>query len=284
MKLHSLQRSLLSLLGALILVPTSLWAEGAVPTVVARPITKVPYTITQPGTYILRKDLSYAGNLIAITVAANNVIIDLGGRTLSGTLTQDTNNSSVGITMGVGNFDSVMVRNGTIKGFAYNVNLFTGTPGGRYVVEDVVSENAGTTGIRAVGGSIEVKNCTVLNTGFKADLTTCYGIQANGKDVVIQNNTVREVKKTMLTSFGIHVNATDSALAKDNQVSSTTAGTTGIYLTTDTTSDGCFADGNYISNFATGLDLPTGGKYANNLTRGCTTAFSGGTAVGTGNN
>lgn len=262
-----------------------IFGQNAAATVVARSITKVPFTITQPGTYVLRKDLAYGINGgTAITIAANNVILDLGGRVLSNTAPQDMDNQANGINLGPGAVDRVTVRNGTVRGFAINVNLYTPEDTGRFVVENVVSEDAGYIGLRLFGASIRVANCTVLNTGYKAAGVVTFGISAYGRDVVVHGNTVNNLQRISLNSYGINVTALESGLVKDNLVSTSTQGTTGISLAVNSSADGSFAEGNYISNFVTGLDFPSGGKYRGNLTRGCTTAFSGGTAVGSENN
>jgi hypothetical protein len=45
------------------------------------PINSVPYTISQPGSYVLSKDLATATvTETAITINSNNVILDLGQR------------------------------------------------------------------------------------------------------------------------------------------------------------------------------------------------------------
>jgi hypothetical protein len=259
------------------------FGQNAAPTVVAVPITKLPFVIKKPGTYILRKDLSYGINSSnAISIEANDVILDLGGKVLSCSAPQDTNNNINGINTSFA--ANITIRNGTVRGFSININLFNGSSEGHFVIENVISENAGSVGLRALGGSLRVANCTVLNTGYKASMALApAGIVAEGSDVEVEGNTVRDLQKTT-NSYGIRMTANRSALAKNNNVSTNTAGTTGILLSASLATTGAFADENYIANFDTGLAFASGGKYRGNLTRGCTTAFSGGTAVGSENN
>jgi hypothetical protein len=258
------------------------FGQSSAPTVVAIPINRLPFVIRKPGTYILRKDLSYGINSSnAISIEASDVILDLGGKVLSCSAPQDINNNINGINSS--SVDTITIRNGTVRGFSSNINLFTGGFTGRFVIENVISENAGSIGLRVFGPSARVANCTVLNTGYKSSLLTPHGILAEGGDVEVEGNTVRDLQKTT-TSHGIRITASRSGLAKNNIVSTGTIGTTGILLSATLAVTGAFADENYIANFETGLSLPNGGKYRGNLTRGCTTAFSGGTAVGTENN
>jgi hypothetical protein len=83
------------------------------------PIASVPYTITAQGTYILANNLLYsAANGNAITVATNNVIIDLNGHILH---TAISNSSATGIY--ANNRADIQVRNGAIAGFSNGVEF-----------------------------------------------------------------------------------------------------------------------------------------------------------------
>src|SRR4051794_16165866 len=89
-------------------------AQEAAPAVAATVIGKVPYTITKPGTYLLKKNLIFGlttGD--AIMVAAFDVVIDLGGRTLS----CNTGISDDHTTVGIHNATTanLIVRNGSIR-------------------------------------------------------------------------------------------------------------------------------------------------------------------------
>ena len=79
------------------------------------PISALPYTISQPGSYYLTTNLSYAaGN--AITVTATNVSIDLNGFALTG---GGTNSPYTGISS---TGASLAVRNGIISGWLYGAS------------------------------------------------------------------------------------------------------------------------------------------------------------------
>ena len=73
------------------------------------PISSVPYTINQPGSYYLSRNLTMTADSNGITVKADNVTIDLMGFTLKGRGTGEKD----GITMN--GRSNVEVRNGTVE-------------------------------------------------------------------------------------------------------------------------------------------------------------------------
>ena len=48
------------------------------------PISSIPFTINQPGSYYLTGNLTSAGAGVGITITSDNVILDLNGFTLDG--------------------------------------------------------------------------------------------------------------------------------------------------------------------------------------------------------
>src|SRR5688572_21135329 len=48
------------------------------------PISSIPFTITQPGSYYVTRNLTMVGTSDGITIQSNNVTLDLGGFTLDG--------------------------------------------------------------------------------------------------------------------------------------------------------------------------------------------------------
>jgi hypothetical protein len=83
-------------------------------------ITNAPYTISSPGTYRLANNISWTGtgpsNAVAITINANNVVLDLNGKTVTG-------NQYFGLDVftayGIAatNVSNLTVFNGTVNGF-----------------------------------------------------------------------------------------------------------------------------------------------------------------------
>src|SRR5215467_941013 len=83
-------------------------------------ISSLPFVITTPGKYCLSGDLSFnLGNVMAtaISIQADDVIVDLNGHTMSSTGSRQTA------------FDTVLpqqritIRNGTLRGFASGTYL-----------------------------------------------------------------------------------------------------------------------------------------------------------------
>jgi parallel beta-helix repeat protein len=103
-----------------------------------------PYKITEPGSYRLSGNLEVkAADTTAINIDASNVTIDLNGFSITGP------GSSVGLygIADLGADTAVAVRNGTIAGFSYGLQL------------------AGAGGLKdAVTGAI-IENITVYNNG-----------------------------------------------------------------------------------------------------------------------
>ncbi len=84
------------------------------------PIAAVPYTVAAPGVYCLAADMSYpAESGAAITIAADDVTVDLRGYHLAGVATPTT--SALGI-HAIGH-SHVTVTNGGIRGFQVGVRL-----------------------------------------------------------------------------------------------------------------------------------------------------------------
>ena len=96
-----------------------------------------PYTISQPGSYIVVKDLTTAINLNCITITTSNVTLDLNGHTLYGygttqftsgtygTGIMGTTSSYVAATA-VLRVHNITVKNGTITNFRNYGVIFNG--------------------------------------------------------------------------------------------------------------------------------------------------------------
>ena len=158
---------LVALLAVVLLSGSAAWAAedfyviaggGAVGT----KISSVPYTITQPGFYLLTGNLTYngAGNAITVGPNVNDVVIDLMGFRL-------TNAGAAGTTKGVyidSTCKNVTVRNGTVRGF-YEGILAAGGSSGCQVINVTASGNS-YLGIELDGLNPSlVKDCDVSNNG-----------------------------------------------------------------------------------------------------------------------
>lgn len=103
------------------------------------PITSLPFTITEPGSYFVTDNLSVSNN-DGIVVEADNVAIDLRGHTLTG------NGTGRGIT--VTHVDGVSIRNGSIVNFADGIALLNSSYG---QFENLVLAEHANRGISAQG-------------------------------------------------------------------------------------------------------------------------------------
>jgi hypothetical protein len=96
-----------------------------------------PYKITEPGSYRLSGDLVVkAADMTAINIDASNVTIDLNGFSITGP------GSTAGL-YGVADLNAgtaIAVRNGTIAGFSYGIQL-TGSGGLKDAVTGAIIEN-----------------------------------------------------------------------------------------------------------------------------------------------
>jgi parallel beta-helix repeat protein len=108
-------------------------------------IPNCPYTIMQPGVYVLASDLTCPGP--AITITADNVVLNLNGNTLTsdsgggdGVLAEGTDANPT--------LEGLRVENGTVAGFSDGI-LLDNTPGAR--VTSVVAQGNADAGIEVDG-------------------------------------------------------------------------------------------------------------------------------------
>jgi hypothetical protein len=263
-------------------------AQTAAPVLAATAITKVPKTITKPGLYIVKADLVFApASGDALTIAAPNVILDLGGHSLTNSAPSDSANTARGIFVSVAG--NLTIRNGNIRGFNWGIfsNKDT-TTGGEVLVEDVTMRAQTYTGVTARGNLVEVRHCTIIGTGGSAN-GTVQALSVGGDMVKVIDNTVLNMTRFFggqdLTGMDIRGNlgmlVTGNTVMNDARV----VGDTGIvtsYFGDAAAGIAKFVRNNQVSYFSVGFTLG-GAKYEGNLTLGCTTPFSGGTAVGANN-
>jgi hypothetical protein len=126
--------------------------------VTATPITTLPFTITAPGNYFLPADLSFSGAGVAIVIDANEVVLDLNGRSLiaTGAAAQP----DIGIGIAVLNHEDVVVQNGDINKFGAFGILLGATDGVKEHNQknrvQKVNFNADRIGVYVVSASIDV--------------------------------------------------------------------------------------------------------------------------------
>jgi Ca2+-binding RTX toxin-like protein len=165
-------------------------------------IDKAGITITAAGVYKLDRDLTFnAKTGAAITIAADNVVIDLNGHTIRGSNAADT--SAYGIV--AMDRTNVTVKNGSINGFQYGIylsDLIDSKPldGGRHLIQNVDISDSTFRGIRVEGLDNVVRDCTISDIGGTTLYANAYafGIESFGPNARILSNTVTDVR-----GFGI---------------------------------------------------------------------------------
>jgi parallel beta-helix repeat protein len=101
-------------IAAVLGLAVSLWS--GLPAQAATSVSSCPVTITAPGAYVVTKDLTCSGD--AITIAASNVDLDLGGHTLSG----DGSGDGIHV-QGASPVYNVSIHRGTVQRFADGIFL-----------------------------------------------------------------------------------------------------------------------------------------------------------------
>jgi len=155
----------------------------------SRYITVVPVTIHAPGHYCFARDIRTAINAgNAITIEADDVLLDLNGFTLDGTPAGTGTNAN-----GIFTVDRrhVTVRNGTLRGFFDGVQLGTGGPrvAGITVERLRVDRTAVAIAVRGLGGGHVVRDNVVTNTGGSTvpGETNGVGISVEGGADIVNN-------------------------------------------------------------------------------------------------
>lgn len=130
----------------------------------ATSILEAPFTITEPGSYRVARDLTVGQAVDGITISTSDVTLDLGGHTLDG--------QGIGVHGIVvpGDRKNVVIRNGTLANWTSNgvfLSSSTGVDGG--ILEDLRIRDVEGVGIRDSGGSppgkITIRRCRVDGAG-----------------------------------------------------------------------------------------------------------------------
>jgi hypothetical protein len=187
-----------------------------------RPISTLPFTITQPGSYYLTGNFTTVGSENGITVSNSYVTIDLNGFTIRGSGT----GNGVGISAQGVTF--LTVKNGTITDFGYQGINTSGA--GRSHLENVTVESCGGTGI-VTGSASTLLNC---HSSFNGS----WGITCN--DVCRVVNCSANNNGSVSTDGGIY--AAPRSIITGCTASYNTG--VGIWATIDTFATGCKADYN----------------------------------------
>lgn len=213
-------------------------------------IVSLPATITQQGVHCFKKDLNTSATTgAAITVNAPNVTIEMNGFKLGG-LGGGPSTTAKGIY--AVDRQNITIRNGTIRGFYYNVYLnisITASAGSGHLLEDLRIESARYMGIFISGTRSTIRNNIVFDIGNGAAAQAFGIIVQNGEGHSIMGNSVTGVTETTV-AYGIYAAATVAPFIRGNQVRNISAGTSYGILTA--TSPRPTIQDNLVSNAMTG--------------------------------
>jgi len=154
-------------------------------------IDTLPATISTQGTWCLRKDLSTAmSSGSAITIAANNVIVDCNDFKIGG-LAAGTSTGATGIR--AEDRTNVVIRNCALRGFYAGAHL---SGGAGHLAEDNRVDSSTTVGLWVDGDNSIVRRNRITDTGgnpFGGNIT---GIIAQGDQTALVDNVVTGVTGT----------------------------------------------------------------------------------------
>jgi parallel beta-helix repeat protein len=117
------------------------------------PISSLPYTITSPGAYYLTTNLTGVSGTSGITIAANDVTLDLNGFSL---VSVPGANDAIFVS---GNRTNICIGNGTIRG--WSLEGIDGTTAQFSVFMDLKIIGSGDVGLRS-GTAAMVTRCTTI--------------------------------------------------------------------------------------------------------------------------
>lgn len=278
----TMKRSIIVILSCLLLISINLYAGDLEPTAAPGPTMKtldrvepripitqndIPLTIGSSGSYYLTQNVT--SSTTAITVAADDVTIDLMGYTITG--------SEVAGTYGVymNRRKNVEIRNGTVQKF-YTGILEASSSSSEHRIINIRSEGNVNSGIHLSGYCNIVKDCTVTENGLEAT-ASAYGIYAYYSSRVEGNVVCSNGRSAGGYFYGIY--APYGCIVKDNIVNNNgymaTAINYGIYAYSGGTvtgnsvfDNGDYTDGNFYgiyTNFVgtiSGNSVNTNGSHA----------------------
>jgi hypothetical protein len=163
------------------------------------PIDHVPFTISTPGSYFLTRDVSGPANTgNGITIASDDVTLDLNGFSVVGTSADTSQVHGFGINASLNPAHNIVIRNGVVRDWNYGV---VGDNAHQSRIESIRALNNKWDGIRG-GPDTAITDSSSASNGE-------YGIVSFG-------GTIQRCEVDGNTSAGIHV--TDNSVVKDNSV------------------------------------------------------------------
>jgi hypothetical protein len=247
------------LIATLVLLSSGRAAPLQAETVNCTSIDTLPAVISALGVYCFTNNLTTSiSSGTAISITANNVVLDLNGFKLDGS------GGGAGTTAnGIAAFNrrNITIKNGTVKGFKTGISLLDGGASQGHVVEDIRADHNTIAGIQVDGRGNLIRNNQVVGTGGG----TCCG--------------------TGTAAVGIRADGTGPRVLNNDVIDTTSPGdvaSRGIQFPSSVV--GGLAVNNRISNADIYIEFLTGatGKYRDNLTFG-NGEIDGGTDAGNNN-
>lgn len=236
----------------------NLWAGNCIT------IDTAPTTLTKPGCYKLQQDLHVAtpGDN-AITVAADNVRIDLAGRRIVGP--GDPKGSGNGVYANA--VSNLEITNGSIKGFLYGVRIDGGSRGdasANIKARKLIARDNFFRGISIEAGNAEISGNKVVNTGRTTLFADAYAaaIEVKGRHCKVKKNLVDGVFATGIGE-GIGISLSHNrkgCVVADNVIGTDRASgaTYGIWLSSEHAAT--TVSRNRIMGFVYPFSIPRHGK------------------------
>jgi hypothetical protein len=252
------------------------------------PITTLPYTITTQGVYCFTGHLATTlatGNIITITT--NNVILDLNGYKLGG---QGAGLGTQATGIYANQKSNITIKNGTVRGFLNAIVLndnppFTTSQG--HLIEDIRADMNTYLGISVSGRGVVVRNNHVVDTGGStAGYVNAYGVMVQGPGAKVMGNNIFETAESGsgASSIGVRVYSGPGSVVEDNRIGNEVMGSgTSTGVEVNGSSDVVVVN-NRITKMTVGVNYAGGstGSYRDNILRGVTTPYIGGTEIARG--
>ena len=204
-----------------------------------------------------------AGN--GIFINASNVVLDLGGHTITGAAPTGTTSLGVRGVVVLQNRTGVTVRNGIIRGFDSGVDV---QPGGNSatVTGLILDGNGGGIRVNTGAASSRLTGNTIVNT------TQFSGMQVGGNGHVIENNTFHRGN-----GAGVFLSGND-AVIRGNKLND--LGQNAISIGSFPSNPGPFVNNQIVGNQVTGASRLSNSAVSINLNNGSGTLIDGNTVNG----
>lgn len=200
-----------------------------------------------------------------IFVGASNVVLDLGGHSISGPAPTGTTGVGLRGVIVLQNRTGVTVRNGIIRGFDAGVDVQPGANSAT-VSGLILDGNGG--GVRVNTGALSnrLAGNTIINT------TRFSGMQVGGNGHVLENNTFHNG-----AGAGIFLSGNNNVIRANKLID---MGQNGITINAFPSNPGPFVDNQIVDNQVTGASRLSNSSVSINLNNGSGTLISGNTVNG----